>query len=183
MSVYTKTGDGGTTSLVGGTRVSKCDLRLEAYGAIDEAQAHVALLRDSLVKKVVLADQQDVLLRVLGDMMKASAIVAAEPDVKKVLPEITRDDIAMLEKQIDEIEKLLPRIDKFTLPGGDTLVSLSHVARTIVRRAERRVVAVEHATELFPEVLLYLNRLSDYLYVLGRRISQTINSEDILWIP
>ena len=183
MSVYTKTGDRGTTSLVGGTRVSKCDQRLEAYGTIDEAQAQIALLRDTLIQRGVLSNHQDTLLEVLGIMMKASAIVAAEPDVKKILPKITSDNIDTLERQIDEIEQILPRIDKFTLPGGDPLVSLSHVARTVVRRTERQVIAIENATDLFPEVLLYLNRLSDYLYVLGRRISQEIKSEEILWIP
>ena len=176
MGVYTKTGDKGTTSLVGGTRVSKCDARLEAYGTIDEAQANVALLRDWLVEKGVLVEQQQVLLGVLGAMMKASAIVAAEPDVKKVLPCIAAEDVAVLERAIDAIEAVLPK-------GGSPLVSQSHVVRTVVRRAERRVVAVEGSGELFPEVLLLLNRLSDYLYVLGRRIAMEIGAEEILWIP
>ena len=183
MGVYTKTGDKGTTSLVGGTRVSKCDARLEAYGTIDEAQANVALLRDWLVERDVLPEQQQLLLSVLGAMMKASAIVASEPDVKKVLPCITAEDVAVLERAIDAIEAVLPKIDKFTLPGGSQLVSQSHVARTVVRRAERRVVAVVGSGELFPEVLLLLNRLSDYLYVLGRRIAMELGAEEILWIP
>ena len=184
MKVYTKTGDKGMTSLVGGTRVSKIDSRLEAYGTIDETMAQIAFLRDSMdSENVNLTDFRDDLMIILRKLMTASAVVASEEGVLKSVPQIEQTDIDYLEKRIDYIQNELPKIDKFTIPGGHPLVSLSHICRTVTRRAERRVVAAAATNKLPVEVVTYLNRLSDYLYVLGRKLSDEYNVKEILWIP
>ena len=178
MGVYTKTGDKGTTSLVGGTRVSKCDARLEAYGTIDEAQANVALLRDWLVEKGVLVEQQQLMLEVLGAMMKASAIVAAEPDVKKVLPQITAEDVALLEREIDAISASLPPLKSFILPAGCEQAARANVCRTICRRAERQMTTLAKEHNIPAHAMVYVNRLSDYLFTLQR---QLLGGKEKLW--
>lgn len=181
MKIYTKTGDTGMTSLVGGTRVSKTSARLEAYGTIDEAMSHIAFLRDNLdATEVRFADMRNDLLAILRTLMNASSIIAAEDEVVAKMPQIMPSDIEYLENRIDYIQAELPKITKFTIPGGHPLVSMAHIARTVTRRAEREVIAVENAD---PMVLGYINRLSDYLYVAGRSIANEYNVEETLWIP
>lgn len=182
MKVYTRTGDQGTTSLVGGTRVAKDDARLEAYGTVDELLAHVALLRDSMNAYPDLQPLQEELLTILDHLMRVSAHLAAEESATKYLPVMNPEQISFLEQAIDRMQESLPKIDKFTLPGGDPLVSLCHVARTICRRAERRIVSLSKEHTVNECVAKYINRLSDYLYVLGRKISSELHIKELLWV-
>jgi cob(I)alamin adenosyltransferase len=182
MKIYTKTGDGGTTSLIGGRRVAKTHPRVEAYGTVDELMAHIGHLRDCLDPEKHAAERDD-LLTALNNGMTVSSILACEGETLKKLPEIGSRDIAWLESRIDEITEHLSKTDKFTLPGGHPLVSLSHIARTVCRRAERRAAAVESDDQQHLAALQYLNRLSDYLYVLGRKLAADLHAEELLWIP
>ena len=182
MKIYTKTGDGGTTSLIGGKRVGKDHPRVEAYGSVDELMAHLGYLRDNLSEETDGALRQE-LLRILNDLMVLSATLACEDEQAGTLPALTGEDVRFLEQRVDAMQQALPKLDKFTLPGGHPLVSLAHIARTVCRRAERNTVAVGSGTEGGKTAVRYLNRLSDYLYTLGRRIAQEYHAEELLWVP
>ncbi len=187
MKVYTKTGDNGTTALFGGTRVPKDHVRIESYGTVDELNAHIGLLRDQPIDsrhKVTLVKVQDRLFTV-------GAILATPPD-KEILkngqprlniPKITDADIALLENEIDAMESRLPQMTHFVLPGGHTFVSYCHIARCICRRAERLSVALSHEEPVDLFVIKYLNRLSDYLFVLARMLANELGAEEVKWIP
>lgn len=180
MKIYTKTGDSGTTSLLGGKRVSKADLRLDAYGAVDELNAYVGLLKDQEInrKRVnFLKGIQDVLFTV-------GATLATSPGKSNVKrPEIHAEEIAALENEIDLIEAELEPLTKFILPGGHQVVSFCHIARTVCRRSERCVVAL-HEHEPVDEIIIkYLNRLSDYLFVLGRLVAKELDVAEVTWEP
>lgn len=183
MKVYTKTGDSGTTSLVGGSRVAKYHPRIDAYGTVDELMAHTAYLRDEMDGQVDLLPYRNDLLDILDHLMRCCSLIAAEEDVTKQLPAVNKDHITFLEQRIDDMQSSLKPVDKFTLPGGHPLVSLSHICRTVCRRAERRTVeaAVENAVN--ENVIMYLNRLSDYFYLLGRKLSDEFNVEELYWLP
>jgi cob(I)alamin adenosyltransferase len=181
MRIYTKTGDGGTTSLIGGTRVGKDDPRVEAYGSVDELMAHLGHLRDHLAEKE--GALRGELLNILGDLMVLSATLACEDGQTGRLAVLTDENLRFLEQRIDTMQRTLPKLDKFTLPGGHPLVSLAHIARTVCRRAERRAVAVLGRTDTHRIAVQYLNRLSDYLYTLGRKIARDHHIEELLWIP
>lgn len=187
MSIYTKTGDDGTTSLIGGKRVNKYDLRLEAYGTVDELTAFIALLRDSAtvrnLKSEVINDELIRLLAILDRLMVVQALLASENDTIKKLPQINEEDINDLEKAIDQMTLYLPKISKFTLPCGDTLVSTCHICRTICRRAERVSIHVASDGYVPSTALKYLNRLSDYLYSLARLFAIETSAMEILWEP
>lgn len=182
MKIYTKTGDGGTTSLIGGKRVGKNHPRVEAYGSVDELMAHIGYLRDNLSDEKD-ADTRKDLLKILNDLMILSAIFACEDGKTGSMPVLTEDDIRFLEERIDAMQEKLPKIDKFTLPGGHHLVSLSHISRTVCRRAERSACAIDSDADTYHTAVQYLNRLSDYLYTLGRKISFENNAEELLWVP
>lgn len=182
MKIYTKTGDGGTTSLVGGRRVAKSHPRVEAYGTVDELMAHTGHLRDSLDTERHAGVRAE-LLAILGRLMTAASILAAEGETAKRLPRIAPEDIARLETRIDALSEALPPLAAFTLPGGHALVSLTHIARTVCRRAERRADAVEDDSEQAQAVRRYLNRLSDYFYVLGRKLAADLHAEELVWNP
>lgn len=182
MKIYTKTGDGGTTSLIGGKRVGKNHPRVEAYGSVDELMAHIGYLRDSLDAAKYTGVRAD-LLNILSSLMTVSSILACEGDTLKKMPQITEDDIRFLETRIDEIQESLPKVDKFTLPGGHPMVSLSHIARTVCRRAERNATAIDCDLQQHEMAKQYLNRLSDYLYALGRKFAADYQAEELLWIP
>ncbi|MFI3292056.1 MAG: cob(I)yrinic acid a,c-diamide adenosyltransferase [Rikenellaceae bacterium] len=184
MKVYTKGGDEGTTSLIGGVRVAKIDSRVEAYGTVDELTAFIALLGDKLCLN------RDMCSLYIGDLnkinstlMTVEAHLACDEDSAKTLPEISDEVVEYLESRIDDLQEGLKPLDKFTIPGGDVRVSLCHVCRTICRRAERRAIAAKYEFPINPKVIVYLNRLSDYLYVLGRALTADFEVEEILWVP
>lgn len=185
MAIYTKTGDKGTTSLVGGERVSKTDLRLEAYGTVDELSACVAYLRDSIVNTVGLTDlmleEVDELLGSLSLLMNISAGLASEESVKNSIPKIGEENLISIEQAMDRMSAELKPIQRFTVPGGHPLVSLSHIARTVCRRAERAALRVNEQFGVDELSLKYLNRLSDYLYLLGRLLSLRLDVEELYW--
>jgi cob(I)alamin adenosyltransferase len=180
MKIYTKTGDEGTTSLFGGKRVSKSDLRIDTYGTIDELNAYVGLLRDQEVnqkRKKVLEEVQDRLFTI-GSML------ATEPGNTKVkIPVLQEADVRFLEQQIDEMDAALEPMRFFVLPGGHPSVSFGHVARTVCRRAERLVIALHQVEPVAPLVIQYMNRLSDYLFVLCRKMAHEVQINETPWHP
>jgi cob(I)alamin adenosyltransferase len=180
MKIYTKTGDQGITSLLGGVRVPKSDLRIDAYGTLDELNSYVGLLRDQEVNKKrseLLKSIQDRLFTIGADL----ATVPGKDKVKK--PDLHPEDVEVLEKEMDAMDAELPMLTSFILPGGHTAVSFCHLARTVCRRSERIVVELaseEHVAEL---IIQYLNRLSDFLFVLGRKMAQELEVEEVTWKP
>ena len=183
MKVYTKTGDGGETSLIGGSRVSKTDERVEAYGTVDELGAFTALLTDHLRKDAALSETVDDLNRIQSRLMTGEALLAADERGRERLTPLSAETISWLEGRIDALQATLPAIDKFTIPGGHPAVSLSHVCRTVCRRAERAALRANAAYGTDATALVWLNRLSDYFYVLGRMLTQHFGVEETLWIP
>ncbi len=183
MKVYTKGGDKGTTSLMGGSRVSKNDCRVEAYGTVDELSAFVALLSDKLRPSALFAEHVANLDLINSTLMTIEAHLASDSSSTKSMPPIADSVVEFLEHEIDSMLECLEPITKFTIPGGDVRISLSHVCRTVCRRAERRAIAVADQYDVDPNVVIYLNRLSDYFYVLGRTITAKLEVEEILWIP
>ncbi len=180
MKIYTKTGDSGTTSLIGGTRVPKFHIRIEAYGTVDELISFVGLLRDQEIS----SHYKQLLIAIQDKLMICASILASDCencDVK--LPQLSEIDVEVLEKAIDEMESSLAPLTTFILPGGHPAVSICHVVRSICRRAERKTLylAQEHAVDAL--VIKYLNRLSDYFFVLSRKISNEKSSEEIKWRP
>jgi cob(I)alamin adenosyltransferase len=178
MKIYTKTGDTGSTSLFGGRRVSKADLRIDTYGTVDELNSYIGLLRDQEVNKI----RKEVLVEIQDRLFTVGSILATEPGNTKVkVPALTEADIQYLEKEIDTMESALPAMTSFVLPGGHVSVSFCHIARTVCRRAERLAVAL-HASEPINELVIkYLNRLSDYLFVLSRKMSRELGAEETPW--
>lgn len=184
MKVYTKTGDRGTTSLIGGERVPKSDERVEAYGTVDELTAFVALLADRLRESATVpAGVVEDLNRILSRLMTVEALLASDSAGRKQVPALPEDATAWLESRIDAMQAELPPIDKFTIPGGHTAVSLSHVCRTVCRRAERAALRADARYGVDPAALVWLNRLSDYFYVLGRHLTAFYGVRETLWIP
>lgn len=183
MKIYTKTGDKGMTSLVGGERVFKTDLRVEAYGTVDELMALVALLADRLRPLSSLGDCVTFLDGVNRQLMSLSALLAVgEGGEGKVAP-LATEVIEQLEEQIDRMQAQVPPITKFTIPGGNELFSLCHLCRTVCRRAERAALRAAAQYPLDAGALCYLNRLSDALYALGRLLCVRLGVEEILWLP
>lgn len=180
MKVYTKTGDKGKTSLIGGRRVEKYNERIEAYGTVDELIAFVGLIRDGKPNDNI----QDQLVCIQDNLMVLGAELAADDgfDLNKI-PTIKEHFIVWLEQRIDEFEEELPPLKAFVLPGGHPIVSYCHIARTICRRAERRAILVSEHHQTSPLVVQYLNRLSDYLFVLSRKLSKDFKVLEILWEP
>lgn len=178
MKIYTKTGDQGTTALFGGKRVSKANLRIDAYGTVDELNAHVGLLRDqpvNLKRKEILTEIQDRLFTI-------GSLLATEPGNTKVkVPALNEGDVEFLEKQIDAMDSMLPPMKSFVLPGGHPSVSFGHIARTVCRRCERLVIALNEQEKVDTLVIKYLNRLSDYLFELCRMMAQELNAEETPW--
>ncbi|MCU0420576.1 MAG: cob(I)yrinic acid a,c-diamide adenosyltransferase [Cyclobacteriaceae bacterium] len=180
MKIYTKTGDHGTTSLFGGKRVSKADLRIDSYGTVDELNAWIGLLRDQDVNKKREAD----LVEVQDRLFTIGSILATEPgNTKLKVPALTPSDVSFLEARMDAMDEQLEPMRSFVLPGGHAAVSFGHVARTVCRRAERLVIALG-ATELVnPLVIQYLNRLSDYLFMLCRMMTKELAAPETPWKP
>jgi cob(I)alamin adenosyltransferase len=181
MKIYTKTGDKGQTSLIGGTRVDKSHTRIESYGTVDELNSYIGLLIDqpvNLARKTLLKEVQDRLFTV-------GASLATDPQKvgKKAIPDILDTDIELLEKAMDEMDTQLPELRYFVLPGGHQSVSFAHVARTVCRRAERQVIRLAETEYVDQLVIQYLNRLSDYLFVISRKMAQELSIEEIKWLP
>lgn len=180
MKIYTKTGDQGTTSLFGGKRVSKADLRIDTYGTIDELNSYLGLLRDQEVNK----KRKDFLVEIQDRLFTIGSILATEPGNTKVkIPHLVPADIEVLEKEIDVMDAALPPMRFFVLPGGHASVSFCHIARTVCRRAERLVIALNATETIDVLVIQYLNRLSDYLFMLSRMMTQELNVEETPWKP
>ena len=178
MKIYTKTGDQGTTSLFGGTRVSKSDLRIDSYGTVDELNSYIGLLRDQEVNQV----RKEVLVEIQDRLFTIGSILATEPGNTKVkIPALNENDIAFLEKEMDTMDAKLPTMKFFVLPGGHPSVSFGHVARTVCRRAERLVIALHHQETIDTLVIKYLNRLSDYLFMLCRMMAHELKIEETPW--
>lgn len=183
MKVYTKTGDKGMTSLIGGERVFKCDERVEAYGSVDELSAFVALLADRLRPDAALASHVEELNRILSRLMTVEALLATGEGGRDKMAPLAPECVAWLEACIDTMQAALPPIDKFTIPGGHEAVSLCHVCRTVCRRAERAALRADQRYGVDASALVWLNRLSDYFYVLGRTLTAHYRVEETLWIP
>lgn len=180
MKIYTKTGDKGKTSLIGGTRVPKHHQRIEAYGTIDELMAYIGLLRDGIQD----AAMKSVLLEVQDRLMTCASILAADcEDCEVKIPEIIPEDIEFLEQLIDAYDKELEPLRMFILPGGHVMASQCHIARTVCRRAERIVTRLADDMYVPETVVQYLNRLSDYLFILSRKILKDFNIDEIRWHP
>ncbi len=186
MKIYTRSGDRGQTSLVGGTRAVKDDLRIEAYGTVDELGAHVGYLHDLLGREDGGSQSvvREELVWVLERLMRCEALLAAEAEWFAKLPQIGAEDVERLERGIDRLSEGLPELRHFTLPCGHPLVSYSHVCRTVCRRAERRTVSAASRFPELPETVgRFLNRLSDYFYALGRRLGSDFGAEEVRWEP
>lgn len=183
MKVYTKTGDKGMTSLIGGERVFKCDERVEAYGSVDELSAFVALLTDRLRPDAALASHMEELNRILSRLMTVEALLATGEGGRDKMAPLAPECVAWLEACIDTMQAALPPIDKFTIPGGHEAVSLCHVCRTVCRRAERAALRADQRYGVDATALVWLNRLSDYFYLLGRTLTAHYRVEETLWIP
>lgn len=180
MKVYTKTGDKGTTALISGKRVPKYHKRIEAYGTIDELMAFTAVVHDQMTEEV----DKNSLIEIQDRLMTCATILAADcSDCELKIPEILESDIEKLEQLIDEYEKNLPRLVNFVLPGGHTTISFCHVARTVCRRAERLALIVHEEEGNCKMVVKYLNRLSDYFFVLSRKLAVQLKINEIPWIP
>lgn len=176
--IYTKLGDKGETSLLGGSKVPKYHERVEAYGTLDELNSFIGLVRDHTDNPKVI----DFIKHIQDRIFTIEARLAAETkEAAAYLPEIKNDDITSLEKEIDKMEAELPPIRNFVLPGGHPAVSYSHVARTICRRAERVTLKLMESVEVDPTIPQYLNRLSDYFFVLSRYLTKYYNSDETTW--
>jgi len=180
MKIYTKTGDQGLTSLIGGTRVKKSDLRIEAYGTVDELNAYIGLVSDQPIntsRRVILKEIQDRLFTI-------GSSLASDPDKSKMkIPDLHEADITLLEKEMDAMHEMLPPLHTFILPGGHQSVSFCHVARCVCRRTERLAISLADVSFVGDLVIKYLNRLSDYLFVLCRIMAQDLQAEEISWQP
>ena len=187
MKVYTKTGDKGTTALFGGTRVPKDHARIESYGTVDELNSHIGLIRDQEMN----AHYKEILIEIQDRLFTVGAILATPPE-KEVMKNgelrlknlgIIESDIELLENEIDAMEEALPPMTHFVLPGGHTTVSYCHIARCVCRRAERLAVHLNDMEPTEELVIKYLNRLSDYLFVLARKLSHDLQADEVQWIP
>ncbi|HRZ75851.1 MAG TPA: cob(I)yrinic acid a,c-diamide adenosyltransferase [Bacteroidales bacterium] len=180
FKIYTKGGDAGQTSLIGGTRVPKDHLRIEAYGTLDELNSFIGLLRDQPEAAGVRAE----LVRIQEQIFTAESWLAVDPGGKpRALPQLREEEVVVLEQAIDRMNDRLPPLTRFLLPGGHAVVSLAHVARTVCRRAERTTITLGREHPVDPVILRYLNRLSDYFFVLARFLGQETNAGESPWAP
>ncbi|HYH55257.1 MAG TPA: cob(I)yrinic acid a,c-diamide adenosyltransferase [Anseongella sp.] len=180
MKIYTKKGDKGETSLIGGTKVPKYHLRIESYGTVDELNAYIGLIRDQEIgehHKTVLKNIQESLF-IIGSNLAADA-----GNSRAALPEVREEEVGELEREIDGMQADLPELKHFILPGGHSTVSFCHIARCVCRRAERLIVQLSEGTEVNGLIIKYMNRLSDYLFVLGRKLAFDLKTGEYKWIP
>lgn len=179
FKIYTKTGDKGETSLFGGKRLPKYHLRIESYGTVDELNSHLGLVRDHMQDRAVRALIKDIQDR----LFTIGSNLASDPEKEMQVPDLSQEDIEMLEKEMDKMEKVLPELKNFILPGGHPAVSECHIARCVCRRAERNIVALAADEKVAPVIIVYLNRLSDFLFMLSRKIALDLGIEEVTWQP
>lgn len=180
MKIYTRTGDKGTTALLGGKRVSKSDLRIEAYGTIDELNSFLGLLRDH----EELSSQHELLIRIQNQLFVIGSHLAAEPGKSfDYIPDLDENETTAIEDAIDLMDSSLPVMRNFILPGGHKLVSFTHIARCVCRRAERAITELNQSEPISDQIIIYLNRLSDYLFVMARVVAQQVGAEEVAWAP
>lgn len=180
MKIYTKTGDKGYTSLIGGTRVPKHHLRIESYGTVDELNSYIGLIRDQQISEY----DKDVLKQIQDRLFTIGSSLAADPEKSRmVIPDLHFEDIELLEKEMDRMNETLPELRHFILPGGSNAISYCHIARCVCRRAERLSVHLAEESTVDEKVNIYLNRLSDYLFTLARMIGYVDNIPENQWIP
>ncbi len=182
QKIYTKTGDKGKTGLIGGTKILKSDLRIEAYGTIDELNSWIGLLNDSIND----FSANHILKKIQDRLFTIGATLACDPEkeTKLIIPDLHEADVVVLEKEIDTMNETLPEMKNFILPCGHPSVSITHIARCVCRRAERCCVNLStHNGHVEPLIIKYLNRLSDYLFVLARYVGKMHNAQEIIWHP
>lgn len=180
LKIYTKTGDKGQTSLLGGTRVPKHHMRIEAYGTVDELNSWIGLMRDCIADEHV----KSVLIEVQDRLFTMGSSLASDPEKSKVkIPQLNEEDITLFEKEIDAMDTQLPPMKSFVLPGGHETVSRCHITRCVCRRAERRVIHLAENEPVDELVIKYLNRLSDYLFMLARKLAHDLNAAEVPWRP
>lgn len=175
--IYTKTGDKGTTGLFGGARVSKDDVRLEAYGTVDELNSFLGYLKDQVKDE----DITELLYQIQNSLFNAGSILATDPSKPEMKMAFDNAVTKQLEVAIDSMQKDLPALMNFVLPGGHPVVSLCHILRTVTRRAERRVVSLSELEDNDIEISIFLNRLSDYFFVLSRYLGKQLNAKEVIW--
>jgi cob(I)alamin adenosyltransferase len=181
MKIYTKTGDKGFTSLIGGSRVPKHHIRIESYGTVDELNATIGLIA---CQPDVSKHHKEILKQVQDRLFDIGALLAVDPDKpQSFIPDIADSDIALLEREMDDMDKELPPLKHFILPGGNSTIAYCHLARCVCRRAERITVHLAEESKVDEKVLIYLNRLSDHLFVLARKIGQEQQVEEVKWMP
>ncbi len=180
MKIYTKTGDKGLTSLIGGTRVPKYDLRIESYGTVDELNSYIGMIRDHDIA----AEHKTILKEIQDRLFTIGSALASDPERSKMkIPDLHVADIELLEKEMDRMNEALPELKHFILPGGDQAVSFCHIARCVCRRTERITVHLANESFVDEKVIVYLNRLSDYLFVLARKLGQDRELPENKWFP
>lgn len=180
QKIYTKTGDEGYTGLIGGTKILKNDLRIESYGNIDELNCYMGLIGDYITDR----DLKNTIATIQNKLFVVGSLLACDnsKEIKMNLPELREQDVVQLEKEIDAMNEELPELKHFILPGGHLLVSSIHITRSVCRRAERSCVSLkEHELFVAPLLLQYLNRLSDYLFVLARFVGKQLSVEEVIW--
>lgn len=180
MKIYTKTGDKGLTSLIGGTRVPKSSLRIECYGTVDELNSYIGLVRDQEVN----AARRPLLKEIQDRLFTIGASLASDPEKSKMkIPDLHAEDIVLLEQEMDRMNDGLPELRVFVLPGGHQSVSFAHLARCVCRRTERLAIQLQEDSFVAELVIMYLNRLSDFLFVLSRQMAHELNAEEVKWEP
>jgi cob(I)alamin adenosyltransferase len=180
MKIYTKTGDNGYTSLIGGTRVAKHHIRIESYGTVDELNSYIGLIAD----QDIAAHDKEILKQVQDRLFTIGSSLASDPEKSRmVIPDLHLADIELLEKEMDTMNELLPELRHFILPGGSNAISYCHIARCVCRRAERITVQLTEESTVDEKVNIYLNRLSDYLFTLARKIGFEHKISENQWIP
>jgi cob(I)alamin adenosyltransferase len=180
MKIYTKTGDKGQTSLIGGTRVPKHHIRIESYGTVDELNSFIGLIRDQQIDD----HSKKILIEIQDRLFTIGSSLASDPEKSKMkIPDLKEEDITLLEKEIDKMNETLPEMRSFVLPGGHTTVSYCHLARCVCRRAERATIHLSENSFVSDLVIKYLNRLSDFLFVLSRKLTHDLHAQEIPWKP
>lgn len=179
MKIYTKTGDSGMTGLFGGQRILKDDIRIESYGTIDELNSFIGQLNSLFQIK----EYNQLLFQVQNRLFDIGSHLASDPSKEPLPAGIDENDIKLLEEAMDDMNEELPPLRYFILPGGDKAVASAHICRTVCRRAERRVVSLHQLAPVDPQVIIYLNRLSDFFFVLARYIGFISGIEELKWLP